>query len=79
MRAKFELTEAQYSTLCAACVPCLPYIGPDGAHKLRPNMLAVNAAWIALGDELGFDAGTVMPITEKTFTAEVISPAASAD
>lgn len=67
MRKTFEFTDEQLASLKEVCVRREGETGLE--HKWR-----VNAAWIQLGDVMGFDAGTIMPITEHKFSAETLDP-----
>lgn len=66
-RKTFELTDDQLNTLKEACRRVEGETGLE--QKWR-----INAAWIALGDQMGFDAGTILPITERKFTADELPP-----
>lgn len=76
MRKEFEMTEAQFNTLMEACKP-VPYMVIGGMEPRSPQENA-NAAWCALGRELGFDGMTVEPSNkgDKFFTAIATEKAA---
>ena len=79
MRREFELTQEQYDTLMDACKP-VPYMVIGGMIPRSPQENA-NAAWHRLGEELGFDEGSVHPVPGKSdhfFTADVVDTAVSA-
>ncbi len=77
MRKKYTMNDEQYNRLLAACVPVAQQ-DRDGKPVLAPSTLRVNTAWIALGEELGFDAGTVAPgSNDHEFTADVLEPGQS--
>lgn len=63
MRKQFEMTTEQLSKLLDACKP-VPYIA---AHcgEIRTPQESANAAWVALGDNMGFDGTSVQPIVGK--------------
>lgn len=78
MRRQFEMTEAQLDKLLTACTPA-PYLIFGGMAPKSPQERA-NAAWAALGRELGFDGATALPVHgmgERFFTAEAIGSADS--
>jgi len=67
----YELTEDQLHRLLSACEP-VPMIALNTGDPATPQESA-NAAWVALGKEMGFDGMTVRPIFGKGprhFTAE---------
>lgn len=66
-RKTYELTDDELQALKELCRPV------QGETALEQKW-RVNGAWIALGDAMGFDAGTVMPITEHKFSAEELPP-----
>ena len=73
MRKEFELSKEQFDRLIAACQP-VPYLVFGGIAPRSPQENA-NAAWCALGQEIGFDGMTVEPVHGKPdtfFTAEAI-------
>lgn len=72
MRKEFEMTDEQLAKLIEACKP-VPYIVVGGVEPRSPFENA-NAAWKALGEELGCDGLTALPVSGKSnkfFTAEV--------
>ena len=74
MRREYELTEAQLASLLDACKPvvCMR-VGNYSPPTPQEN---ANAAWAALGNELGFQPLTVQPVPSKGprfFTAEAIA------
>lgn len=60
---EYEMTTEQYDKLIEACKP-VPYIIIGGQEPPSPQENA-NAAWAALGEELGFDYKTVAPSPGK--------------
>lgn len=69
-RQEYELTDEQLEALLEACRP-VPYMVIGGIPPRSPQENA-NAAWQALGTEMGFDWSTVEPVpgkTENFFTA----------
>ena len=72
MRQRFELTDEQYKKLLDACKP-VPYLVFGGKAPRSPQENA-NAAWCALGREMGFDGMSVRPEggNPKVFTADVL-------
>lgn len=75
MRKTFQMSQAQLDTLLAACAP-VPYIVAGGMEPPSPRARA-NAAWVALGAEMGFDGMTAEPVRgkdERWFTAEALLP-----
>jgi hypothetical protein len=70
MRRKFIMSQAQYDKLIEACKP-VPMIALQCGSPPTPQERA-NAAWEALGREMGFKYMTVRPgRTDLEFTAEV--------
>ncbi|MFA5085698.1 MAG: hypothetical protein WC482_04975 [Candidatus Omnitrophota bacterium] len=71
MRKEFEMTQAQYDKLLEACRP-VPYMVFGGMEPRSPQQNA-NDAWIALGEEMGFEGMSAQSIPGKPrcFTAEV--------
>ena len=72
MRREFEMTEAQLQKILDACRP-VPYIVAGGMPPQSPQARA-NAAWDALGEEMGFVGASVLPVHgkgERFFTADV--------
>lgn len=70
-RREYEMTTEQLDRLLGACKP-VPYMVFGGVAPASPRENA-NAAWAALGRELGFKPMTVRPIAGKGqqfFTAE---------
>lgn len=70
-RREFELTPEQLQGILDASRP-VPYIVVGGVAPRSPQESA-NAAWRALGAELGFDWKTVKPVPGKDqsfFSAE---------
>jgi predicted TIM-barrel fold metal-dependent hydrolase len=71
MRKEFTLTDEQYQRLLDAGKP-VPYMIFGGRTPPSPQENA-NAAWAALGRELGFRHMTVRPgASDRTFTAETV-------
>ena len=73
-RKEFEMTQEQLDKLLKACQP-VPAIMLQCGMPPSPQQTA-NAAWNALGRELGFDGMTVEPVAGKgsrVFTAIVVS------
>jgi hypothetical protein len=73
MRKEFKMSEEQLSKLLDACIP-VKMIALQCGTPSSPQENA-NAAWCALGRELGFDGMTVQPVLGKTnrfFNAEVV-------
>lgn len=71
MRKEYKLTDEQMKRLLDACQP-VPYLVFNGIAPRSPQENA-NAAWCALGQEIGFDGMTVEPVHGKDqtcFTAE---------
>ena len=70
MRREFEMTQAQLDRLLEACKP-VPYMVFGGIEPRSPQENA-NAAWAALGKEIGFEHMTVKPSSKgnRFFTAE---------
>ncbi|MFA5377819.1 MAG: hypothetical protein WC455_18860 [Dehalococcoidia bacterium] len=60
MRKEYKMTQAQLDTLLDMCKP-VPYMVFGGREPPSPQDNA-NAAWCALGMELGFDGMTVQPV-----------------
>lgn len=73
MRKEFKMTERQFNEIIEASKP-VPYMVFDNKPPMSPQESA-NAAWAALGRELGFDWLTVRPVKGKDhtyFTAEIL-------
>lgn len=75
MRREYKLTEEQLATILDACKPvvCIKV----GNSSPRSPQEKANAAWAAMGKELGFYHMTVKPVSGKGlhfFTAEVTVP-----
>lgn len=69
MRKRFALTKEQYERILKASQP-VPYL-VFGGHPPRSPQENANAAWEALGKEMGFDAMSVRPVDGTMgFTAE---------
>lgn len=71
MRREYEMTEMQMKRLLQACRP-VPLIMLQCGMPPSPQETA-NRAWKRLGDELGFDHMTVLPVQgkgQRFFTAE---------
>jgi hypothetical protein len=71
MRKEFTMTAEQHERLLDACKP-VPYMVIGGMQPRSPQQNA-NAAWAALGAEMGFDPMSVQPVQGKgseVFTAE---------
>jgi hypothetical protein len=70
MRKEYEMTQAQLDAILDACKP-VPYMVFGGMEPRSPQESA-NAAWAALGEELGFDHMTVRPNGkgDRFFTAD---------
>lgn len=71
MRREYELTEEQTASLLDACSPvvCIKV----GDYAPRSPQENANAAWSALGADMGFDYLTVKPVPGKGqcfFTAD---------
>lgn len=69
MRKEYEMTPAQLAKIMEAC-EAVPYLVANGTEPcIQDN---VNAAWDALGKEMGFDFLTVRPNGkgDRFFTAE---------
>lgn len=78
MRKEFTMTKEQCDKLLDACKP-VPYMVIGGVEPRSPQENA-NAAWAALGAELGFEPFSVRPVEGKgieVFTAEVVQPDAA--
>ena len=71
MRKEFTLTEKQLEKILDACKP-VPLIMLQRGMPPSPQDNA-NAAWRALGEELGFRYMTVVPVPgdQRKFTAEI--------
>ena len=72
MRKRFEVSEQQLEVLLGACKPT-PCMFLSGGVRMGPTPQEnANAAWCALGREMGFDGMTVQPTNEgiRIFTAE---------
>ena len=63
---RFEMTKEQHETLLDACKP-VPMIALQCGRPRSPQENA-NAAWRALGDEMGFAHMTVRPISGQPET-----------
>lgn len=76
MKQRYEITEAQLNKLLEASRPT-PAIALNCGAPASPQENA-NAAWAALGREMGFDPFTVEPTGEgdRFFTASPVSAAA---
>lgn len=73
MRREFKMSTEQYARLIEACRP-VPYMIVGGFPPMSAQDNA-NAAWHALGREIGFDGNTANPINGKSslcFTAEKV-------
>jgi len=72
MRKEFVLTDEQLERLLDACKP-VPLIMIQCGTPSSPQENA-NAAWKALGEEMGFKYMTVRPASgdQKRFTAETL-------
>ena len=72
-RKNFEMSHEQLDALMDACKP-RPLITLQCGTPASAQELA-NAAWAALGDEMGFDSMTVQPTGEgeRFFSAEAKS------
>lgn len=73
MRKEFEMTDEQHAKLLEACKP-VPYMVFGGMAPPTPQENA-NAAWRALGAQMGFDGMSVEPVRgkgTKFFTAEAV-------
>ena len=70
MRKEFTMTQEQYERVVGAC-RSVSYIVVGGIPPRSPQENA-NAAWSALGEEMGFDAMSVRPVAgnDLKFTAE---------
>ena len=72
MRQRYEMTDAQFQRILAACRP-RPLMYLSGGMPMGPSVQeSANDAWEALGRELGFQFMTVRPSPEgdRVFTAE---------
>ena len=68
-RVEYEMSEAQFKKLIAACQPTIAIkVGSYSPPSPQEN---ANAAWAALGREMGFDYMTARPSDrgERFFTA----------
>ncbi len=77
MRSEYTMTDQQQATIMEASKP-VPYMVFGGKEPRSPQENA-NAAWRALGEELGFDSLTVQPVPGKDdrhFTAQELVPSA---
>lgn len=74
---KFTMTQEQFDTMMDACKPT-PYMVIGGVAPRSPQENAT-AAWVLLGQEMGFDWNTVSPCGNdpKTFNAEPLTESAS--
>ncbi len=75
MMHEYELTEEQLASLLDACKPvvCMKV----GGYSPRSPQENANAAWKAMGKELGFNHMTVKPVPgkgERFFTAAANNP-----
>ena len=77
MRKEYKMTQAQLDGLLSACKP-VPYMVFGGREPPSPQENA-NAAWCALGRELGFDGMTVRPVEGKDITHFTAEAAKSPD
>lgn len=78
MRREYEMTEQQMEVLIAACKPVSYMV--FGGMEPRSVQENANAAWCALGREMGFDGMTVRPVSSKGlrfFTAEALETGGS--
>lgn len=75
-RREFEMTEAQHTALLDACKPT-PVMFLSGGEPMHGTPQSnANAAWQALGREMGFVWDTVQPVAgkgERVFSAEPVS------
>ena len=62
-RKEFEMTEEALAGLMDACRP-VPMVAINCGTPQNPQVRA-NAAWTALGEEMGFDSQTVEPVVGK--------------
>lgn len=72
MRRDYEMTETQLAKLLEACKP-VPYFAIGGSYgSPRSPQENANAAWEALGMEMGFQHMTVKPSSkgDRFFTAD---------
>ena len=73
MRKEFEMTDEQHEKLLDACKPTRA-MWLSGGRPMGPTQQEnANAAWSALGDDMGFKHMTVRPVSGKStkhFTAE---------
>lgn len=72
MRLDYEMTEAQLAKILDASKP-VPYFAVGGSYGTpRTPQENANAAWAALGEEMGFQHMTVQPTGrgDRFFTAE---------
>lgn len=76
MRKEFEITEEQLAKILDACKPTPVMYLSGGMPMGGTPQENANAAWCALGQELGFDGMSVRPIPGKGnrfFTAEAVN------
>lgn len=72
MRKEFEMTAEQLNALLYASKPTPAMYLSGGTPMFGTPQENANRAWQALGEEMGFDAMTVQPISGKSnryFTA----------
>lgn len=60
MKIKFQMSQEQLEKIKRACRP-VQYLVANGVEPMSPEQSA-NYAWMALGDEMGFDGMTAEPI-----------------
>ena len=69
---RFEMTSDQHEKLLDACKP-VPMVMLQCGKPPSPQERA-NAAWLALGNELGFDHMTVRPVSGQPETVFEAAP-----
>lgn len=76
MRREFEMTQAQLDKILDACKPTPVMFLSGGVPMGSSQQENANAAWAALGDEMGFEHMTVQPSGrgDRFFTAEEKAP-----
>jgi hypothetical protein len=72
VRREFEMTREQLDKILGACKPTPVMFLSGGVPLGASPQENANAAWRALGDEMGFEYMTVLPSDrgERFFTAE---------
>ncbi len=72
MKQRFDMTSEQLEKILKACKP-VPLIMLQCGMPPSPQQSA-NAAWLALGNEMGFDHMTVEPIPGQPQTVFMAEP-----